>query len=122
MSRSAPTILVVDDDKATCDLLSDILTDEGYAVECQGRGRAAINRLQGGGVDLVLLDWRLPDLSGAAVLAALADQDHAVPVIVLSGQAAAGVRPPGAVATLEKPFEIDDLLAVLGEHCAPPPR
>jgi DNA-binding response OmpR family regulator len=122
MAAAGPTILVVDDNQATRDLLCDLLTDEGYAVECAGRGRAAIARVQAGGVSLVLLDWRLPDVTGAAVLQTLAEQGHAVPVIILSGEQVGTPRPAGAVATLGKPFEIDDLLAVLGEHCPLPSR
>ena len=119
MQAAAPTILVVEDNLATCDLLVDLLTEEGYRVETLARGRAAIARVAAGGVDLVLLDWRLPDLNGAAVLQALGANGHSVPVVILSAgpEALPGPPPPGAVATVPKPFEIDRLLQVLSRHC-----
>jgi DNA-binding response OmpR family regulator len=123
MRVAAPTILIVDDNQATCELLEDLLTEEGYRVEILAQGRAAITRAATGGVDLMLLDWRLPDLTGAAVLEALGAGGQTLPVVILSAgqQGESGPPPAGAVAAIPKPFEIDELLGVLSRYCPLPP-
>jgi adenylate cyclase len=61
-------ILVVDDNAANRDMLSRRLYREGYSVETASNGREALQKLEDGGFDLVLLDIVMPELDGFAVL------------------------------------------------------
>jgi CheY-like chemotaxis protein len=79
-------ILVVDDDLPTCGMLSLVLENEGYqvAVCTQGlRSYPLVHELQ---PDLVVLDLRLPDLSGQEILALLKgdQQTKYIPILVCS--------------------------------------
>jgi len=57
-------ILVADDDPGLRESLERTLAREGYRVVVASDGQAALERLQGGGVDLVLTDLKMPGLSG----------------------------------------------------------
>ncbi len=116
-SANAPAALVVEDDPPTAALLSDLLTDEGYAVAVSPSAfgvREMVERLQPWAI---VLDLGLPYRSGAALLADLkADPITAsVPVIVVSALAEA--LPPDrkalAAAVISKPFAVDELLDAL---------
>ncbi len=107
------TILVVDDDGALCDLLQDLLTEEGYEVRCAHHGGAALDEIGRSLPDLVLTDIQMPHLDGLGLLRCLADQSVALPVVLMSA-----VRPidvPVGVAFVAKPFDLDALLAIV-EH------
>ncbi len=64
-------VLVVDDDETNRDLLSRRLIRAGYTVELADSGPAALARIAGGGLDLVLLDVQMPGMSGLEALAEL---------------------------------------------------
>ena len=81
-------ILVVEDNPADADLIRELLPQTGRAsfhVESVARLAAALPRLQGAGIDLVLLDLGLPDSQGLATLRQLHQAAPDVPVIVLTG-------------------------------------
>ena len=67
-------VLVVDDSDAVRSILTDMLERFGLAVESVGDGRSALRRLEEGqaglkpAVELVVLDWRMPDLDGVETL------------------------------------------------------
>jgi CheY-like chemotaxis protein len=61
-------VLVVDDDVTVLEEVKSLLHEQGYAVECATDGAAAVDRLERGGIDLLLLDIVLPRLSGWGVL------------------------------------------------------
>ena len=63
-ARAAPRVLVVEDEPNLARALCERLTSEGYRVRHAATGQAADEALQAGGVDLVLLDVGLPDISG----------------------------------------------------------
>src|SRR2546427_4472972 len=63
-------ILVADDDPGLRESLERTLAREGYRVVVASDGQAALERLQGGGVDLVLTDLKMPGLSGIELLRA----------------------------------------------------
>src|SRR5262245_1644083 len=61
-------ILVVDDDKAMCDFLSEELEREGFGVEVAHGGRTAVERVKRGGIDLVVSDVKMPEMDGLDLL------------------------------------------------------
>jgi two-component system response regulator ChvI len=83
---SARRLAVVDDDDDFRRALALQLESEGFdVVECAG-GRSALELLETGeSVDVILLDWRMPEMNGLEVLHALRERDIATPVIFLTG-------------------------------------
>jgi two-component system response regulator ChvI len=83
---SARRLAVVDDDDDFRRALTLKLESEGFEVlDCAG-GRSALELLATGeSVDVILLDWRMPEMNGLEVLHALRERDVATPVIFLTG-------------------------------------
>jgi two-component system response regulator ChvI len=80
-----PHLVLVDDDDLFRESLSLNLIDEGYQVTSFGNGRDALAYLEGGGAsDVVLLDWRMPDITGLEVLRRLRRAGITAPVIFLT--------------------------------------
>jgi CheY-like chemotaxis protein len=123
----ARPILVVDDDAAVRQLLIGLLTEEGYRVLDAPDGAAALARVQVTAPSLILLDMRMPVLDGweFARRYRAGPGPHApiicVTAAVDAGAVAARGAQIGAVASLSKPFDLDELLAVVRRHVAPAP-
>lgn len=79
-----PTVLVADDDKRIRLVFRLRLEASGYIVIELGDGQEAWNRLQEGGIDLVVLDMKMPGLHGLEVLSRMVDKQINIPVIVCS--------------------------------------
>jgi len=80
-----PHLLLVDDDDLFRESLGLNLIDEGYEVTSIGNGQDALAYLEGGGpADVVLLDWRMPSLTGIEVLRRLRRAGITIPVIFLT--------------------------------------
>jgi DNA-binding response OmpR family regulator len=104
-------VLVVDDDRDLCDLLSDFLAEEGYEVTRAYGGQEAIDAARSSVPDAILLDLLLPDVSGIAVghalRAAIGTAD--VPIVIISGDRAVLARSTQEISAhsfLEKPFSL----------------
>src|SRR5579863_5985039 len=67
--RARTQLLVVDDDSAMRDFLSESLVEEGYRVDVAAGGRSGVERVRAGGVDLVVTDVKMPDMDGLDMLA-----------------------------------------------------
>ena len=105
------TIAIIDDDIHIGDMLTEVLTQEGYAVLRAYSGTEALYLLSQNKPDLVLLDLMLPGLSGEEVLPHIEN----IPVIVLSAkvdvQDKVNLLLSGAVDYMTKPFDTKELLA-----------
>jgi DNA-binding response OmpR family regulator len=105
------TVLVIEDEGAIAEMIEMLLGEEGYAVRVARTGPEGLERARAESPDLVTLDLALPGTDGAALLRAL----HAAgpPVIVISAHH--DVLAPAdralAAAIIDKPFDIDDMLA-----------
>ncbi|MFQ5827820.1 MAG: sigma-54-dependent transcriptional regulator [Candidatus Methylomirabilia bacterium] len=112
-----PTLLVVDDDPAVRESLERTLTREGYRVVLAADGRLALEQLQGGNVDLVLTDLKMPGLAGQELLRMAKAVAPDVDVIMLTafGTVAAAVQAmkEGAYDFLTKPFQRTQLLHLI---------
>jgi CheY-like chemotaxis protein len=120
------TVLVVDDDPATCRLIAQMLTPRGYTVSiaCDGlSGLAAVERERPA---LVILDVHLPGLDGLTALMRLRQDDPRLPIIVVSAAADALTRLAAvpdvpdreSIRFLAKPFPLVTLLALV-QHLLP---
>jgi two-component system, OmpR family, response regulator CpxR len=114
-----PEILVIDDDSELCELLAELLGQEGYTVESNGDGRAGLARAQSKAFAVVVLDIMLPSLNGFEVLTRLrqgqSEQNADVPVIMLTAKGEDVDRivglEMGADDYLPKPFNPRELVA-----------
>ena len=109
------TILVVDDEMGIRELLSEILSDEGHAVDVAENAQAARDYFDQQTPDLVLLDIWMPDTDGVSLLKEWAAQGQLkMPVIMMSGHAtidtAVEATKIGALNFLEKPITLQKLL------------
>ena len=113
-------VLLVEDTPALARTYLGFMRDEPYSIEHVETGGAAKEVLTAGGVDLVLLDLRLPDISGQEVLGWMRDQGIAIPVIVITAQGSVGVAVDamrgGAADFLMKPFAEERLLVSIRNH------
>jgi len=86
-SLQKKTILVIDDDESICSFLRVLLEKEGFNVEVKFSGEAGVKSVASSSVDLVILDWMMPILSGFEVLRMLQSEEHRdVPVIVITAR------------------------------------
>jgi DNA-binding NtrC family response regulator len=111
-----PTVLVVDDEALIRWSLAERLKSDGYDVLEAGTGAAALEKLSEG-VDLVLLDYRLPDTDGVTVLRKIKELDQDVLVILLTAYAsvetAVEAMKLGAYHFANKPFNLDEVAATV---------
>jgi CheY-like chemotaxis protein len=118
------TVLVADDEPEVVDLVRMMLEWEGYAILAAVDGEEAVARAQADQPDLILLDVRMPKMSGLNVLNHLrADPTTAdIPVIMLSVVTTyPDVRSAlerGAVAYLPKPFELREMVRLVARVLA----
>jgi two-component system chemotaxis response regulator CheY len=111
-----PPILVVDDDPQLRGVIRLALEEEGLVVETAADGRQALDQATSRRPRLVILDMGLPLFDGAEFAAKLrALYGDGVPVVVMTadGNVVQKARRAGARAYLSKPFELDELSAVV---------
>ena len=118
-STHPSTILVVDDNETNRDLLSRLIQGEGYAVETAGDGQQALQMIQTGEYDLILLDIMMPQMNGYEVLAWLrSSQWRHIPAIAISAldeiNSVVKCIEMGAADYLPKPFNAVLLRARIG--------
>ena len=112
-----PTLLVADDDPGLRESLERTLTREGYRVVLATDGRAALERVQAGGVDLIVTDLRMPGLTGLELLRAAKAIMPDVDVILLTAfgtvEEAVKAMKDGAYDFLTKPFRREQLIKLV---------
>jgi adenylate cyclase len=119
-ARTSGRILVVDDNAGNRDMLSRRLEREGYSVDTAENGRAALEKLETGAFDLVLLDIVMPELDGFAVLQSIRANQRWKEVAVIMISALDEIRSVvrciemGAEDYLPKPFDPVLLRARIG--------
>ena len=91
-------VLVVDDEAANRELISDILASEGYDVVTAQDGVDALNQLAAPLPDVIISDLRMPRMSGFEFLAAVRRKHPDIPLIAISGEFEGNEVPPGVPA------------------------
>jgi len=122
---SSPHVLVVEDNPDLRELIVILLEDEGYRAEAakdaaDARRLLAEYRASPRRPRLVLLDMPMPYAEGPSVSEAVVRLGSSVPVVAMSDDARCleAAVAAGAWDTLEKPFDIDVLFAVVRRNCA----
>ncbi len=108
-------VMLVEDEPQVASFVRQGLNEESIAVEWKSSGKDALSGILQEKFDLVILDIRLPDLSGIEVCRQIRLHDAAIPILMLTALDAvsdrvAGLR-AGADDYLPKPFEFEELLA-----------
>ena len=108
-------ILVIEDDRTVGEYVRRGLEEAGYHAELAGDGETGLRLASDGHHDLIVLDLRLPKLSGIEVLRTLRDRGVGLPVLVLTAQDAVDFKVQalrmGADDYVTKPFAFEELLA-----------
>lgn len=106
-------ILIVDDDVQLCELLTEVLIEDGYEVHSVHCGESALNYMQAKPVDLVLLDVMLPNINGLQVARRIC-QRFATPILMLTAladeTAMLDCLQAGADQYIAKPYNVVELL------------
>lgn len=116
-------ILVVDDDRVSCQLLTDVLRRDGATVLAETDPHAALALAAETPLDLALVDVRMPGMNGISMLAKLRDLQPDLPVIIMTGFASVdtAVEAVGAGAAdyLSKPADVDEIRAAVARALGP---
>jgi two-component system, NtrC family, response regulator HydG len=116
---SMPNILVVDDDRDICLVLSKFLSKNSYEVDLANTGEEGLSLLRRSEYDLILCDYKLPDLTGVELLQKIKILNSAVPVIIITAysdvKTAVETFRYGANDYVTKPLYPDELLVTIRE-------
>ena len=114
---TAPLIFIVDDDPSVRKSLTRVVTSAGYAVESYASAQEFMARAPYGGPCCMVLDVRMPGLTGPDLQAALAGSGHRVPIVFITGHGdismSVKAMKAGAVDFLTKPFDVESLLEAI---------
>ena len=128
--RKGKQILVVEDHPESVELFRMILEDEGYSVQSVATGRRAIQAVSAPSADetpapppdLILLDLRLPDMTGVEVVRELQENLPEVPpVVFLSADSPQSLKEAAlsvGASSVRKPFNLDELFEVIDSALA----
>ncbi len=117
MSGETPVVFVVDDDRSVRDSLRRLITSVGMTVEVFPNAQAFLSAPRGDAPGCLVLDVRLPGLSGLDLQRELVDRNATLPIIFLTGHGdipmSVRAMKAGAVEFLTKPFRGQELLDVI---------
>src|SRR5690606_11714425 len=110
-------ILIIDDEKDLCLVLSRFLTKHGYEVSEANKGKKALELINESVPDLILCDFKLEDMDGTSVLKAIKEINPSTPVIIITGfsniKTAVEVMRLGAVDYIIKPLIPEEILLTI---------
>src|SRR6201997_3906367 len=121
-----PTVLVADDDRSIRTVLTQALGRSGYQVRCTGNAATLWRWVEDGEGDLVITDVVMPDENGLDLIPRIRRVRPDLRVVVMSAQStlmtAVKATQRGAFEYLPKPFDLQELLSVVGRALAVPPQ
>lgn len=110
-------ILIIDDEKAICNTLKEILSFEKYEVDIANDGAEGVKKAETGNYDLVLSDIKMPKMDGIEVLQKLQELNPDLPVVMISGhgtiETAVDALKKGAYDYISKPPDLNRLLVTV---------
>ena len=110
-------ILIVDDETSILESLEGILSDEGFSPVCAESAEEGLKLIDGGDIDLVLLDIWMPGMDGLAALEEIKKREPVLPVIMISGhgniETAVKATKMGAFDFIEKPPSYDKIVVAV---------
>jgi nitrogen regulation protein NR(I) len=113
------TILIVDDDPRLRQSFEKLLTAEGHTVWTAPDGETALNMVRANSPDVVIMDIRMPGMSGLETFKAMHQIEPKLPVIIMTAfgttETAIETTKLGAFDYVLKPFEIPDILTLIGK-------
>jgi DNA-binding NtrC family response regulator len=116
-NMSSIVILVVDDEEAQRTSIAGFLNKKGYSVLPAASGTQALEIAASRHIDIVLTDFRMPDMTGEDVLRMMLNIDPDIPVVVVTAygtiESAVGLMRKGAFDYIQKPVDLDELLLVI---------
>ncbi len=118
----ARRILLIDDDEALRELVSEVLSEEGYAVETAGSIPTAHALLDRASYDLILSDTISADMGNSWLWLEQLRQSTTIPILIFSAYDASRFnhwQERGYAGVLTKPFDLDHLLAVVADLLKP---
>ena len=112
-------VLVIDDENNICEGIKRALRPHGFIVDSAASGQAGLQKIQGGGFGLVLLDVMMPDISGIDLIPAIHQIDPDIICIIITGYATVELAiraiKQGAYHFLTKPFSVDELTLAVNQ-------
>lgn len=110
-------ILVIDDEKSMLEFLSIMLAKDGFSVATSGKGQEGINMFKNAHFDLVIVDIKMPEISGIDVLKSIRSYDTSAVVLMITAYAsvdtAIEAMKLGAFDYITKPFEIENIRVII---------
>jgi DNA-binding NtrC family response regulator len=114
LKNGSARILVVDDDIAMCQLLTDLLSDDDYAVEVANDGETAIEKFESSPFALTITDLMMPKMKGTELVRRLREIDNSALVLLITAfgtiESAVEAMRAGAFHYITKPFHNDEIL------------
>lgn len=118
-----PTLLLADDDRVLCQVLSRALTARGFVVDTAHDGASSLRLIDDLAPEYAIVDLRLPDMSGLRLVERLKAIDDNTKIIVLTGfgsiATAIEAIKRGATHYLTKPTSVDDIVAAFDYQLPP---
>ena len=119
MDKKRKKILIVDDDKDLCNLISDIMEEDGYIVKKVYDGNSALNEILSGNYNVMIIDNKLSGISGINVIERAKYLNPNIRTIMVSAYGNTNTklraRDLGVYDFLDKPFDIKQLISRVGE-------
>jgi DNA-binding NtrC family response regulator len=117
MTTVSGKILIVDGEESTRNLLAHLIEMEGLTPCMASDGETALKMIRSESPDLLLVDYRMPGLTGLDVLRRARELDRELPVILITGHApvrnAVEAMRAGAYSCLAKPFNLDEVIQLI---------
>ncbi|MDD3038022.1 response regulator transcription factor [Bacteroides sp.] len=111
---------MIEDEIGICDFLASGLEEEGFEVVVQNKGKGGLEYALNETIDLLLLDWLLPEINGLDICKVVRKSKPNIPIIFLTSKVTyqdtiEGLK-AGAIDYVKKPFNFEELLQRIKNH------